>query len=641
LKIRTSFDSRSEAAKGGIAKWLTGPEFKKWLLPLALVLVFQTLVMLGWFQKAENGLYDYWFKLRGAIDPGEQVVILAVDDPSIQRLGPWAWPRSLHAQLLDLLQDARVVCFDLTFAAGQDPDNDIALGEAISRHERVVLSGKFVFHRDENGDNLQSIEIPTQELLVGNPSLGYVNMATDSDNVVRRPSLVDTNMLDMPIPSLALAVVMAAEELSPDDLKLSSGWLEAGKHRIPLNEENRALATFYGPMHTFKTISYADVIEGVIEPEYFKDKIVIIGPETAEDHDTYATPCTASNMVAPGLLPSPGVEIHASMVKSILDDSWYREINPGLNFLFLLGLILLTFAAVSGRGSWIGLTAALIAIAAALGAAYLAWQSHWWLQAVAPVSAIFCTYAGTTAYDFIQSEMERRKTRAVFSRYVSPDVVEELMKDPDRAELGGAKKVVTIMFADIRGFTAYSENKDPVDVITRLNQYLTVMTRTIQKHGGTLDKYLGDGLMAFFGAPIYYEDHGERAIKAAVEIQDTIKELNAEWTEKDGSPPLLVAIGINTGPAVVGNVGSPERMDYTLIGEDVNLASRTEALTKLFETLVLISERSYAVLPEGKIKDSLYYVGEELVKGFTHPIKVYSLSGLDLHFEKSKDKGFK
>jgi adenylate cyclase len=159
----------------------------------------------------------------------------------------------------------------LTFAAGQDPENDTALGEAIEKHGRVVLSGKFVFHRDEDGDNIQSIEIPIEELLAANPALGYVNMATDSDDVVRRPSLVDINMMDIPIPSLALATVMAAEDLTLDDLKLSSGRLEAGKHRIPINKENRALATFYGPMHTFKTISYADVIEGVVKPEYFKD----------------------------------------------------------------------------------------------------------------------------------------------------------------------------------------------------------------------------------------------------------------------------------------------------------------------------------------------------------------------------------
>lgn len=641
MNVKKSPDSQSKAEKKGIERHFNINRYKKWMLPVTLILVFQMLVMLGLFQKAENGLYDYWFKIRGAIDPGEQVVVLAIDDASIQRIGPWAWPRGIHGHLLDLLKDARVVCFDLTFAAGQDPENDTALGEAIEKHGRVVLSGKFVFHRDEDGDNIQSIEIPIEELLAANPALGYVNMATDSDDVVRRPSLVDINMMDIPIPSLALATVMAAEDLTLDDLKLSSGRLEAGKHRIPINKENRALATFYGPMHTFKTISYADVIEGVVKPEYFKDKIVIIGPETAEDHDTYNTPCTGSNMVSRGELPTPGVEIHASIVQSILDDSWYREVSPWLNFLFLLGLILLTFLAVSGRGSWIGLFTTLAAAAVALGAAYLAWQSHWWLYAVAPVTAIFFTYAGTTAYDFIQSEMERRKTRAVFSRYVSPDVVEELMKDPDSVELGGAKKVVTIMFADIRGFTAFSENKDPVEVITRLNEYLTVMTRTIQKHGGTLDKYLGDGLMAFFGAPIYYEDHVERAVRTAVEIQEAIKQLNTEWAARDGSPPLLVAIGINTGPAVVGNVGSPERMDYTLIGEDVNLASRTEALTKLFETLVLVSERSYNALPPGEIKDSLSYVGEELVKGFTHPIKVYSLSGLDLHFEKSKDKGFK
>jgi adenylate cyclase len=279
-------------------------------------------------------------------------------------------------------------------------------------------------------------------------------------------------------------------------------------------------------------------------------------------------------------------------------------------------------------------------LAVASGSSYLAWTQHVWLNLAAPIVIIVLTYVVETATDFVQAEMGRRKTRAMFSRYVSPDVVNELMENPDEAELGGKKQVITIMFCDIRGFTAYSENKDPQDVISRLNEYLTAMTEVIFRHGGTLDKYLGDGLMAFFGAPVYYEDHVERAIETAREIQAEVEKLNKMWAEK-GAVPLKVACGINTGPAVVGNVGSPKRMDYTLIGEDVNLASRVEALTKLFETLILVSERSFNDLPDGPVKESLYYVGEELVKGFTHPIKVYSLTGVDLHFEKSKDKGFK
>jgi adenylate cyclase len=271
---------------------------------------------------------------------------------------------------------------------------------------------------------------------------------------------------------------------------------------------------------------------------------------------------------------------------------------------------------------------------------FVLWKNHWWLDLASPLALIFLLYVVVTASDFVRAEMQRRKTKALFSRYVSADVVEQLMADPAQMALGGKKQLVTVMFADIRGFTAFSENKDPVEVIHRLNEYLTVMTESILKHGGTLDKYLGDGLMAFFGAPIYYPDHVERSILVAREIQQKVAELNRQWETK-GEVPLLVAVGINTGPAVVGNVGSPERMDYTLIGEDVNLASRVEALTKLFSTLVLVSERSYHLLADGPVKDSLAYVGEELVKGFTHPIKVYTFTDLDLHFEKSTDSGFK
>jgi adenylate cyclase len=245
-----------------------------------------------------------------------------------------------------------------------------------------------------------------------------------------------------------------------------------------------------------------------------------------------------------------------------------------------------------------------------------------------------------TATEFIQAEIARRKTKAMFSRYVSSDVVDELMNNPDEVALGGKKQVVTIMFCDIRGFTAYSENKDPQDVIKRCNEYLTAMTNIIFRHGGTLDKYLGDGLMAFLGAPVYYEDHVQRAIKTAIEIQQEVENLNQIWAAQ-GAIPLKVAVGINTGPAVVGNVGSSDRMDYTLIGEDVNLASRVEALSKLFEVLIVISERTVEAMQNAEDKDMLYYLGAEQVKGFTNPIGCYSVKGLDLSFEKSTDKGFK
>ncbi len=613
----------------------------RFFIPVILFLIIQILVVIGLFTRVEMKLYDSWFRLSGTHNPGEEVVVIAIDDYSIEQIGPLAWSRSVHAHLLDKLSQAEVVTFDLTFDSLKETEGDNAFAEAIERHGQVVLPFKFDFETDENGEKFQYIRFPQEIFMEHTAGIGFVNTPTDMDQVVRRATLVDVNTYDFPIPSLDVATYLTAKNFSEDDLKIVPGYLDINGYRIPIDHENKALPAFWGPRETFKNISYADVLNGKVKPEYFKNKIVIIGSVTQDEHDVYATPYTTSNMIKHGSPETPGVEIHAAITQSMLSNVWYRTVNPIGNCLFLLLVGLLTAVLVGRRGPWKGLLGTLLIMLISIILAYGLWHWHWWLNLVAPLVLILLTYVVVTATGFIQSEMERRKTRAMFSRYVSPDVVEELMKDPDSVELGGAKTIVTIMFADIRGFTAYSENKDPVDVITRLNEYLTVMTRTIQKHGGTLDKYLGDGLMAFFGAPIYYDDHVERAVRTAVDIQEAIKQLNTEWTERDGSPPLLVAIGINTGPAVVGNVGSPERMDYTLIGEDVNLASRTEALTKLFETLVLVSERSYNALPEGEAKNSLYYVGEELVKGFTHPIKVYSLTGLDLHFEKSKDTGFK
>ncbi|HPF20564.1 MAG TPA: adenylate/guanylate cyclase domain-containing protein [Syntrophomonas sp.] len=614
--------------------------WKQWRLPFFILLLLQAVVLLGVLERPEMSLYDAWFRLQGAADPGQQVVVAAMDESSIDRLGPPAWPRSVHAQLLEKLVSAKIVAFDLTFGAAKDAEQDLAFAEAIAQHGNVVLISKFYFEKDEDGDVVQIPELPLEELAASAAGMGFANMPTDPDQVVRHTTLVDTNSFDIPYPSFATAIILAAQDLNYEDLELGDGYLQAGQYKVPLDSRHQAMTTFWGPRGTFQTISYADILEEKISPAYFQDKIVLVGSTTQDEHDYFATPYTTSNMVKSGALETPGVEVHAAVVQSYLNQSWYQRVGRGLNFLFLLLLTLLTVKLVAGRGPLAGLLGVLGVSALTLLTVFVLWKNHWWLDLASPLALIFLLYVVVTASDFVRAEMQRRKTKALFSRYVSADVVEQLMADPAQMALGGKKQLVTVMFADIRGFTAFSENKDPVEVIHRLNEYLTVMTESILKHGGTLDKYLGDGLMAFFGAPIYYPDHVERSILVAREIQQKVAELNRQWETK-GEVPLLVAVGINTGPAVVGNVGSPERMDYTLIGEDVNLASRVEALTKLFSTLVLVSERSYHLLADGPVKDSLAYVGEELVKGFTHPIKVYTFTDLDLHFEKSTDSGFK
>ncbi|MGE5454481.1 MAG: CHASE2 domain-containing protein, partial [Methylocystaceae bacterium] len=526
-------------------------------------------------------------------------------------------------------------------AAPKEAKGDTAFAEAIARQGHVIMAAKFAFEKSENGEMLQVFEPPLMQFMEGAAGLGFVNTPSEDDQVIRRISAVDVNTFEFPVPCFNLAVALEAAGKEQTDIKAAPGQIIAGGKTIPVDTMNRALINYWGPTATIPTFSYVDVLDGTIPPEFFKGKAVLIGATTQEEHDNFPTPFTTSNMVKSGSRETPGVEIHASAVQTYLQHAWFRETPTWVDFLLLLVLVLLTAWGVKGRGPWLGLGVTLLALAITATLGYLSWSAHWWLNIAAPLTAIMFTYVVITATDFLQAEMARRKTKAMFSRYVSPDVVEELINNPDLLALGGRKQVLTIMFADIRGFTAFSENKDPVDVIARLNEYLTAMTNLIFKNGGTLDKYLGDGLMAFFGAPVFYEDHMQRAIKTAIEIQEEVGKLNVLWAEK-GGVPLLVACGINTGPAVVGNVGSPDRMDYTLIGEDVNLASRVEALSKLFQTLITISDRTYESLPEGDpFKDRLQRAGEELVKGFTKPIGVYTIKDMDLHFEKSKDKGFK
>jgi len=592
-----------------------------------LFVLVQLAVFAGLFSNAEMGMYDTWFRLKGVQNPGEQVVIVAMDESSIHQMGSLPWPRSVHAQLLEKLAMARVVAFDLIFDAPTNPTQDEALAQAIKKHGRVVLASQFYFERDNTGKIVQVFQPPMAKIMAGAAGLGFVNMPTDPDKVVRRSTLVDVNTFEVPFPSLGLAASILTTGLSPLDLKLQNERLIAGERSIPLNNLNQAMLCFWGPQGTFKTYSYYDVINGKFSPFEFKDKIVMVGvTASAEKEDIFPTPFTTSNLVLSGALPTPGVEIHATVAQSFLSNAWFKQAQPMVNVVMLLLFGLLAAVAVSGRGPWLGLAGALTVMMLAVGAALgLWWYERLWVNVAAPVTLVFLTYAVMTASNFVQSEMARRRTRAMFSRYVSPEVVEELMSSPAGAGLGGRRQMLTIMFCDIRGFTAYSENRAPEQVVTRLNEYLTVMTEIIFRYGGTLDKYLGDGLMAFFGAPVYYPNHIQRAIQAAVDIQAAVERLNKAWEDR-GEPPLHIGVGINSGSVLVGNVGSPERMDYTVIGEDVNLASRVEGLTKTFGVLIVISERSVRMMENTGVTDGrLRHLGHAEVKGFTDPVGVYTV----------------
>ncbi|MEG6523084.1 CHASE2 domain-containing protein [Desulfotomaculum sp. 1211_IL3151] len=599
---------------------------RKLFIPLFLFILVELVVTMGFMGRLEMNIYDAWFRLKGQQQPGEQVVVVAVDEASINKIGPLAWPRSVHAKLLEGLKEAKVVGFDMVFDSPSSAAEDQAFAESITRHGKVVLAGSFTYAKDDLGHLEQRLLTPHPYFMsAGLAGLGFANTPTDPDQVIRRATLVDVNTFDIPFPSFGMAVALVAQDIDPRDIQLANNQLMVGKNNIPIDNSNRALVNFWGPRGAFTTISYVDVLGGKVAASFFKDKIVLIGDTTAMGHDEWPTPFTTTNMVLSGSLPTPGVEIHASTVNSFMTNRWFRQTSPFINIIFLALAGFATSFLVAGRGPWKGLLGTLFLVAIAVAVVFLSWQAHWWVNLAAPIVLIFLTYAATTATDFMQAEMARRKTKAMFSRYLSPDVVNELMQSPDQVSLGGKRQELTIMFCDIRGFTAYSEGKAPEEVVSRLNEYLTAITHVIFRHGGMLDKYLGDGLMAIFGAPVFYEDHIERAIRASVEIQKAIGNLNQKWTAQ-GTPALNVGVGINSGSVLVGNVGSPERMDYTVIGEDVNLASRVEGLTKNFGTLIVISERSVQKLPDNcELRSSLEFLGQAEVKGFTLPIGVYTV----------------
>jgi adenylate cyclase len=601
---------------------------KRYIAPVALIIIVAVLFLLGIFERLELNVYDSWFKLRGQQQPGEEIVIVAIDEKSIEQIGPPSWPRTVHARLLDHLKEAKVVGFDLLFDIPGDPGVDTEFAGAVKRNGHVVLASTFKYE-SESGQWYQKLISPLKQFTSGSAGLGFINTPEDMDGVVRNVTLIDTNTFKRPYPCLSLAVALASAGLNPNALSLAGpDALQAGSLLLPLNSSNnQMLLSFWGGANTFKTISYIDVLSGNIPPGEFRDKIVLVGDTSPLVKDDFRTPFSASNLVLSGRLPTPGVEVHANAVKTILDSVPYRRAGTPYNLAILVFSGTAAVIIVGRRGPWVGLGFVLLLIGTLVATVYLTWlNARLWLNLAAPAALIFFLYTSMTLQSFITSEMERRRTRAMFGRYVSPAVMEELLKNPALASLGGQRREVTILFADIRGFTSYSENKPPEEVVARLNTYLNQMTTLIFKHGGTLDKYLGDGLMAVFGAPLPLKNHAGRTVVCSLEIQREVAKLNKEYSEK-GQQPLRIGIGVNTGDVLVGNVGSHERMDYTVIGEDVNLASRLESLTKEFGVNIVMSGRTRAKLDTGELDTSgIVDLGETRIRGFDKPVHIFGLA---------------
>jgi adenylate cyclase len=351
----------------------------------------------------------------------------------------------------------------------------------------------------------------------------------------------------------------------------------------------------------------------MVSPAVFRDKIVVIGTTAAGLRDLFTVPFAEGNM--------PGMQVHANIIDNLLSQRFMRPIGTGWNLAVLAGCALAVGLAGVTLTVWPAAGIAVLIVLALGWASVLLFGQGVWMEVAKPALAVaFATFGGT-AYQYFVEGREKRQVKRTFSRFVSKDVYEQLVADPASARVGGARRDMSVLFADIRGFTTFTERGQPEAVVAQLNEYFSRMVSVVFAHQGTVDKFVGDMVMALFGAPLADPDHADHAVQAALGMLDALGELNGLW-ETTGRPPLEIGIGVNSGDMVAGIIGSDTIMSYTVIGDAVNLGSRIESLNKEYGTRLIISESTRARL---KGRYDMKALGAVTVKGKSEPVTIFEV----------------
>jgi len=703
--------------------WLGGASLRRIAFALAVLV---TLVGLAFFafsgigdnahagfvflRDIELSSLDLRFELRGKRPHDGNIVIVGIDEKTLQKIGSFPLPRKNYALLIDQLSagGARVIAFDATFPTpetnsasqaleelqrelgpsaspallekikelGNATNQDALFASSLKKVGNVVLGHLFL---DAVGAQSVDSELAKayfniiwaksfpQVLKVGSPnfdlgkawtggggtvfagaeanitpladaaaSYGFFNIIPDTDGTMRHALLIARyEDLDW-YPSLDLQVVREYEKIPDQDIAayMAANGLERiefGRHEIRGARNGTALINYNGPYHTYQHYSMWDVISGAVAPETFLGKIVLVGATALAVGDMRNTPFPDSAYM--------GVEVHANIIDNILHSQergrgflkrGFNEEMIDVAFILLFGL---GFGLLAGPIDPVSSTVSVLVILA--GYAWFVYfmfaEQGRWLSFVIPAGTLVANYAAITSFRMIFEEREKRKIRKTFSQYLSPDVISLIEKDPQKyVRPGGEMKELTVMFSDIRGFTTISEGLTPDELVRLLNEYLGEMTEIIFANQGTLDKYIGDAIMAFWGSPYPQEDHAIRGCNCALQMIRRLTKLNAKW-KSEGRRTISIGIGLNTGLLNVGNMGSAKRLAWTVMGDNVNLASRLEGISKEYHTQIVISEATYRQVEQ-------HFVCRELdkirVKGKNQPVNIYEL--LDVISEKSK-----
>lgn len=612
-------------------------------LGLAVVGIGLSIIRPPFLETLDRKFYDIHFALRGPIPTSDRIVLTTIDEKSLQELGRWPWPRSLIARIFEAIvsEGAKAVVPDIFFAepsrGALGTKNDEALAQTLHRHPNIYMGYFFLLTPEEfeessvgketlernfrnlggsalpfdfrppvirEGVGLQDT-LPIFSDLPGGRRHGFFNILNDPDGTVRATPLLMAYRGKV-FPSLLLQAAMA--DLGRADLS----YLNV----LGLDRRGDFLVNYRGPGSVFPRVSIQDLLGGE-PPISLEDKIVLVGATAAgleDNRPTPVDPTTPSVVLAAHLLDNliRGDFLKRDRFTDLL--SWSFILVAG----FLFGFAVPRMKAVP---AFLLFTAYLALEAVLIHVGFVRFRLV--LQNVYPLFSTFLIYGGTSLYDYLAQEKEKHFIRETFERYLSPDVIHELTEHPEKIRLGGERKELTVFFSDIRDFATIVETTPAEVLVDLLNSYLTPVTEVIFEQRGMLDKYIGDAVMAVFGAPLAEPEHPRLACQAAVDIVRLVNGSGGKWEKEFHVPRLKIGIGINTGLMTVGNMGSERRFDYTVIGDAVNTASRIEGLNRFYGTTVLISQATYERVGGGSFP--FREIDTVQVKGKKETIRIYEL----------------
>lgn len=637
----------------------------------------------GWLTPIELKTYD-WRMQRAAVPPvvHPDIVLVEINDTSIRDLAPffgrWPWPRLGIASMVDFLNraPAKVIAIDvglseaqrnITFRLGDDgpqytgEESDRMLADAVGARGNVILLADAVYGGTSNEQHNapadwrgapyrlgplieeRPLVVPPFQLLTdAAAALGHNFLALDPDGPARRiPPFVRVG--EKYLPSLGVAAALMAAGVQPPEVVLEDRAVRIGHRLLPMlptkvedvtnpsavhdqwsmliNYRAPALVAGERPYRSYEArqlLFSEDQLDAGhapdLDPGLFRDKVVFIGFTASGLLDVFQTPFGKQLM--------PGIQMHASVADSILSN---RFLQPAQQ---LTGLLAVVVAAVLVGWMSAGLPFAAVLCGTLLaGTVWTAWALHvfrggLWVPMAAPLVGMAVAVFSGTAYRYFVEDREKRRVRSLFGRYVSKDVCAQLLENPDLAQLGGRRRAMTVLFSDIRGFTSVIEKGNPEALVAQLNEYFSRMVDVVFAHQGTVDKFVGDMVMALFGAPLDDAAHAEHATAASVSMVRELAALNRKWAS-EGKAELDIGIGVNSGEMIAGNIGSSSIMSYTVIGDDVNLGARLESLNKDYRTRIIISESTRVQLTTPY---DIRPLGDVVVKGKTRPVAIFEVA---------------